>query len=292
MIKTLMKSAALLALLLPVTQALAAPVCGDTPKMAELKAHWHDPAGPVMIASHRGGHLHAPENSLAAVDEAVSAGADILEIDVRVSSDGVPFIMHDSTVDRTTNGSGTGEDMTYGQLRALRLDGGETPPPSLLEMLRQSCGRILVDLDMKTDRVAPVIAVVEGLGMLDQVMLFDSDSQVLRRARELAPDVPVMTRLREDVPMEEKNRGLFPIAIVHGDMKTLTAPVTRAILDMPARIWANSLGNLDHKLPEAAASCAGLDALQDRGVSVIQTDYPQLLRARLSVCQKGSSSAE
>ncbi|MXO64309.1 glycerophosphodiester phosphodiesterase family protein [Altericroceibacterium endophyticum] len=285
MMKTTMTITGAMLLALAATPALASPVCGDTARMAQLQAEWHDPTGPLLIASHRGGHLNAPENSLAAVDEAVANGADVLEIDVRVSRDGVPFIMHDSTVDRTTNGEGVAEDMTYAELRGLRLAGGTTPPPSLIEMLRHSCGRILVDLDMKTDRVGPVIAVVEGLGMVDQVMVFDSDSDTLRRARSLLPTVSVMTRLRPDSTLAEKNRGLFPIAIVHGDTETLDPATSEAIAAIPARIWANALGDIDRLLPDGAAACPALADLEQRGVSVIQTDFPRLLRARLATCR-------
>ena len=285
MMKTTLTFAATMLLALTATPALASPVCGDTARIAQLQAELHDPTGAVLIASHRGGHLNAPENSLAAVDEAVANGADVLEIDIRVSRDGVPFIMHDSSVDRTTDGEGVGEDMTYAELRALRLKGGDTPPPSLVEMLRHSCGRILVDLDMKTDRVAPVMAVIEGLGMADQVVVFDSDSETLREARTLLPTIAVMTRLRPDATLAEKNRGLFPIAIVHGDSETLNRDASGAIAAMPARIWANALGDIDTLLPDAWAACPALDDLAKRGVSVIQTDYPRLLRARLATCR-------
>ncbi|OYX66949.1 MAG: hypothetical protein B7Y88_03735 [Sphingomonadales bacterium 32-64-17] len=288
MIKTTLTFAATMLLTLTAVPALASTVCGDTARMAQLQAELHDPTGPVLIASHRGGHLNAPENSLAAVDEAVANGAYVLEIDVRVSRDGVPFIMHDSTVDRTTDGEGVAEDMTYAELRALRLAGGDTPPPSLLEMLRHSCGRILVDLDMKTDRVAPVMAVVEGLGMVDQVIVFDSDSDTLRQARSLLPTIAVMTRLRPEATLAEKNRGLFPVAIVHGDTETLDSDASAAIAAIPARIWANALGDIDRLLPDAWAACPALDDLAQRGVSVIQTDYPRLLRARLAICRARS----
>ncbi|WP_054530730.1 glycerophosphodiester phosphodiesterase family protein [Erythrobacter sp. SG61-1L] len=287
MFRNLLKSAVLLALFSVASPSLAAPFCGETPQIAALQEAWHDPTGRVMIASHRGGHLRSPENSLAAVDEAVAAGADFVEIDVRVSRDGVPFIMHDGTVDRTTDGSGKGEDMTFAQLRALRLKGGDTPPPTLLEMLMHTCGRVLVDLDMKTDRFAPVLAVVDGLGMADQVMMFDSDSDVLRNARALSPALPVMTRLQKDVPMAEKNRALAPVAIVHGDEETLTPAMKAAIADMPARIWANSLGDLDKDLGSGATACPRLKSLLGQGASVIQTDQPRLLRARLSACGEG-----
>src|SRR4051794_19967414 len=73
-----------------------------------------------LVVGHRGtGNIGAPENTFAAFDAAVSVGA-ALETDVRTTSDGVPVIMHDETVDRTTGGTGTVTAMTLDEL--LRLD--------------------------------------------------------------------------------------------------------------------------------------------------------------------------
>ncbi|WP_159978904.1 MULTISPECIES: glycerophosphodiester phosphodiesterase family protein [unclassified Novosphingobium] len=285
MIANLTKAAAVLAFPLIAHPTLAAPFCGETPRIAALTREWADPRGPVMIASHRGGHLKVPENSLAAIDEAVAAGADFVEIDVQVSSDGVPFIMHDHTVDRTTNGTGKGEDLTYAQLRSLRLKGADTPPPTLLEMLMHTCGRVLVDIDMKTDHIAPVLAVIQGLGMAGQIEMFDADSNLLRAARALEPDLQVMTRLTKDATLEGINEGLSPVRIVHGDAQSLSPKARAQIQALPARIWANSLGETDDLMVRSATNaCAALSKLQAMGANTIQTNYPALLRGYLAKC--------
>ncbi|MCJ2184814.1 glycerophosphodiester phosphodiesterase family protein [Novosphingobium sp. 1949] len=265
--------------------ALAAPFCGASARLERLEALRRDPHGPVMIAAHRAGHLQAPENSLAAVDEGVAAGTDFIEIDVRVTSDGVPYVMHDHTLDRTTTGTGPNAQLTYRQLRALRLKGDGSAVPTLQDVLMRSCGKVLVDLDMKTDKVAPVIAVVESLGMVDQVVVFDSDSDTLRAARALQPALAVMTRLRAGLALSQINRGLAPITQVHGDPASLTPAAHAAIAAIPARIWANALGDVDAAMARHDAStCVRLGALRAMGVSMIQTDYPALLRATLQTC--------
>ncbi|MCJ2185783.1 glycerophosphodiester phosphodiesterase family protein [Novosphingobium beihaiensis] len=267
------------------TPVLAAPFCGKTRRIAALERHWANPAGRMMIAAHRGGHLKAPENSLAAIDEAVAAKADFVETDVHVTTDGVPYIMHDHTVERMTGGIGGSEDISYADLRKLRLKGTDAPPPTLQQFLMHTCGRVLVDLDMKTDRVGPVIAVVQALGMLDQVEMFDSDSTTLRAASVLAPGLQVMTRLRTETTLDAINRDLARVRIVHGDPQSLTRAASRAIAAMPARIWANALGDTDESLarhdPDA---CDRLKGLRAMGVTNIQTDYPALLRRYLKTC--------
>ncbi|MCJ1961313.1 glycerophosphodiester phosphodiesterase family protein [Novosphingobium mangrovi (ex Hu et al. 2023)] len=286
--KTLLCTGLLAALALATPAAWAAePFCGTNPHIARLQAERADPNGRILIAAHRGGHLAAPENSRAAIAEAIAEKADIIEIDVRVTTDGVPYVMHDRTLDRTTNGAGSNADITYAQLRALRLKGSAESPPTLQELLVKSCGKALVDLDMKTDKVAPVLAVVEGVGMAEQVILFDSESKTLRAGRRLVPEVPVMTRLRTDGPtLEEINRGLAPVAIVHGDPRSLTRAASAAIAALPARIWANALGETDAVLAQGdeAETCRRLADIRAMGVSVIQTDYPATLRKALRQC--------
>lgn len=264
--------------------APATAACPATTRMAALTRAWSTPTGSVMIAAHRGGHLEAPENSLAAIDEAIAAGADFLEADVQVSSDGVPFILHDSNVDRMTDGTGKAASKSYAELRRLHLKGSATPLPTLTELLRHACGRILIDLDMKTDNYGPVLAEVAGLGMLDQVEIFDADSDRLRAARAVEPRLQVMTRLRPGTDPAVVSEGLAP-RIVHGDPETLQPAARDAIQAMPARIWANALGDIDD-LVEAGSdrACAALRAMRAQGVSVFQTNQPRRLRETIGKC--------
>src|SRR5271170_4708859 len=73
----------------------------------------------IIVISHRGEHLAHPENTLPAFQAAIEAGADFFELDVRTTSDGKLVLMHDSTVDRTTNGKGQVRKMAFDQIREL-----------------------------------------------------------------------------------------------------------------------------------------------------------------------------
>ncbi|MGB9902965.1 glycerophosphodiester phosphodiesterase family protein [Methanothrix sp.] len=88
----------------------------------------------ASLIGHRGAPALAPENTLQGIRKAHSCGADMVEMDVRLSSDGVLVLMHDETVDRTTNGSGRIEDLSIQELRCL--DAGGEPVPTLREALR------------------------------------------------------------------------------------------------------------------------------------------------------------
>lgn len=270
---------------LAATPALADPVCGETAAVSRLQAELAKPRGALLIAAHRAGHLEAPENSLAAVDEAVRAGADIVEIDVKVSADGVPFLMHDRTVTRTTGGVGEAESLTYAQVRHLRLEDSSEPPPNLVEALRRTCGRVLVDLDLKTDNIAPVVAVVEGLGMTDQVLFFDSDSTVLQRVRRLTPKAIVMPRVSRPDDLMTALADMAPVAVIHSDPESLTPQLRTDIRALPARVWVNSLGDVDAAVAaETPDVCTRLEGLLAQDANMVQTDRPHALRRAFSAC--------
>src|SRR5258708_39228771 len=73
----------------------------------------------VVAISHRGEHLHHPENTIPAFQEAIRLGADFIEVDVQTTADGKLVLSHDSTVDRCTNGQGKVSEMTFDQVEAL-----------------------------------------------------------------------------------------------------------------------------------------------------------------------------
>src|SRR4051812_30983838 len=74
---------------------------------------------PIAVIGHRGGRALAPENTLAAFRNAIRLGADYVEVDIRETSDGELVLMHDRTVDRTTNGKGAVKDLDFATIRAL-----------------------------------------------------------------------------------------------------------------------------------------------------------------------------
>lgn len=101
------------------------------------------------MAAHRGAHNFALENSLLAAKNAIKEGVDIIEIDVKTSKDGVVMLMHDGTINRTTNGIWSLENYTFEELRKLRLknsDGtlSEYQIPTLAEVFHLVKGTFLL----------------------------------------------------------------------------------------------------------------------------------------------------
>lgn len=159
--------------------------------------------GPYLMA-HRGGAQLAPENTLAAFDGAAALGADAIELDVRLTSDGEVVVFHDETTERITGTPGTVADRSLPQLRALDAghgfspDGGRSFPwrgrgltvPTLAEVLHRYPG-LLFNIDAKeaTGSLAEALArVVRGAGRADDVCVGSFDDAQGERLRALLPE--------------------------------------------------------------------------------------------------------
>lgn len=105
------------------------------------------------VVGHRGASGEQPENTLAAFDRALEQGADALELDVRVTADGVAVVIHDATVDRTTSGSGAVQSYTLDRLRTLDAGRGERVP-LLSEVLERYPDTPLI-IEIKEEEVVP-----------------------------------------------------------------------------------------------------------------------------------------
>ena len=138
----------------------------------------------MLIWAHRGCPTEAPENTLAAFTAAVDAGADGVEFDVQLSRDGIPVVIHDETVDRTTDGHGPVRDHTAAQLAGL--DAGAGPGvPTLAEVLALlEPTRLAANIELKNSVVEypglerEVLAAVAAAGIGERVVLssFSADS--------------------------------------------------------------------------------------------------------------------
>ena len=139
--------------------ASAADVPTGTDTLAATFAQ-HGDGAPVMIAAHRGLWRIAPENSLPAIEGSIASGAEIVEIDVKRTKDGVLILMHDDSVNRTTNGTGNVSDLTFSQIQELRLREGLGGPsaavtdvqiPTLEQALVATKDRTMINLDKGWD---------------------------------------------------------------------------------------------------------------------------------------------
>lgn len=157
--------------------------------------------GKVLRIGHRGAAGHAPENTLASVEKAISLGADLVEVDVQRTSDGHLVIIHDKRVDRTTNGAGLVSGMS---LRALwELDAGAGQHiPTVEELLRTAEGQVGLILELKVDGLAEQVRKIVRLsGFTGQVIYASFMHDEVRSIREADPRTMTMAlfgRLPQD----------------------------------------------------------------------------------------------
>lgn len=146
----------------------------------------------VWNVAHRGASFDAPENTVAAFELAIEQGADVIEADVRQSSDEALLLLHDATVDRTTTGAGPLAEMSATQARGLDAGGGERVP-RLRELFEVARDRVRVNLDLKEiGAVEPTVDAVREAGLLDQVTFISFLPEVWDTLDTLSPQSPVV----------------------------------------------------------------------------------------------------
>ena len=153
------------------------------------------PSNPQFIA-HRGGRVYEPENTLASFQHAIDTGTDWLEMDVQQTKDGALVVIHDETVDRTTDGTGRVEEMTLEQIRALDAGKGERVPTFEEAILLAKENEVGILPEAKSPHLYPGIEkrMVDALVANDYVQMtviqsFDFDT--LENIQKINPDVGV-----------------------------------------------------------------------------------------------------
>lgn len=147
-------------------------------------------ANPLIIA-HRGASTERPENTLAAFRRALALDVDGIELDVHVTRDGVPVVFHDPVLRRMTGAAGRIANQTWPQLRPLRIRGSE-PVPRLVDVLRLTRGLAVVQIEMKSGPVAPLVRAIQAARAAEWVILASFDRRLVAAARDLAPGIPRM----------------------------------------------------------------------------------------------------
>lgn len=224
----------------------------------------------IVVISHRGEHLHHPENTIAAFQAAVDAGADFFELDVRTTADGKFVLMHDATVDRMTNGKGDVDKMTFEQIRALEvgikmdLKFAGTRVPTFEEALRFAHSKIGVYVDSKKITATDVVAMLEKFDMSEHVVIYGGPGY-LKEVAALRPKLKIMPEAGSVGRLHALLNDLA-LKVVAFDKGDFLDPVIALAREAKADIYVDRLGDADNPI-------AWLDAIK-RGATGIQTDHP------------------
>ena len=231
-----------------------------------------------LVISHKGCGGHAPENTLAGVRKAIELGADAVEVDVQISADGVPIVIHDSTVDRTTDGTGSVQMATLEELR--RLNAAATYPgwsyreqiPTLAEVVQETRGRILLVIEIKhVDIEGAVLEVIRMNGAVGNVWIWSNHPQVVGQLREYEPTIPAALGMGGE---EWPDMLLFFREALWRNAQACT--INHVVLT-PEIALAGRLHGLGPYVWTVNEE-ADMHRVLDCGVAGIITDYPDRLR--------------
>jgi len=146
----------------------------------------------MLRIGHRGAAGHVLENTLGSIEKAIELGVDYVEIDLRLTRDGHVVVLHDATIDRTTNGHGRIKDLTLAQLRRIKTKNGQYVP-TLEEVLELTNGQVGLMLELKIRGLAkPVTEIVERSGFSGPVIYASFHHKELSRVREWFPSSTIM----------------------------------------------------------------------------------------------------
>ena len=255
------------------------------------------------VVAHRGIWRDAPENSLPAIEAAIRAGADIVEIDVRRSADGGLFLLHDETLLRMAGIDEAPEALSSARLAGLTLrnrDGGENNAmtgerlPSLQQLFDLTRDRIFLHLDVKDRAIVPdVIACARDLDVESQVDFWGNlrTPEDLAWVRETVSPYGVLFMAKSRISATHAEAELDLLFRLAPAVCEVCFDRVEDIAALHARqtgmaLWANTLDSVAFAGFTDTAAMQDPDAIWGRlieaGVSLIQTDEPVALKSYLA----------
>lgn len=247
----------------------------------------------VIVVAHRGDWRHSVENSLQAVQNAIDMQVDVVEIDVRKTADGRLVLMHDATIDRTTNGRGEVASLTFDSIRRCRLkapDGTLTDllVPTLDEVFELGRDRILFNIDKGFDIFDDVFFLADSLGVARQVLMkgtqpTDRVQEALGKYLDRIVYMPIVHLDKEGAleAIADFQEKIRPAAyeLLYGNDTTRVPLEAEKMLAGRALIWYNTMwkgmagSRYDDRAETEPDSVYGV-LIDSLGARIIQTDRP------------------
>ena len=250
----------------------------------------------ILVAAHRGDWRIAPENSLKALQSCIEQGFDMMELDVKMTKDSVLIVMHDQTIDRTTNGKGNVSDYTLEDIRKFRLRNGlgrvtNNEIPTFKELMLVAKGKILINVDKGNDHLKEVFEVLKETRTTNQSIVNIGDNinyQKLTQTTKIPSDAYIMVVvnmvrpealdiIKSYSPM--KKSMIQPIF----NTDTLSNLKSLSLIAKDQRIWLNSLwpslngGHDDDRAVEQDQKEESWGWLVAHKPVILQSDRPQAL---------------
>ena len=293
-------------LLIAAIAALGLAACQGAPEYANraeaILAQIHNPKSDyVVVACHRGDWRNFPENSALAIESVIKMGADIMELDIKMSKDSVLVLSHDLTLDRCTNGKGPVSDYTLEELKKFKLKRAhgvaiDTCRILTLEEALWICkDRICVNVDHGYEYYDQVLEISERFGVTDQLLIKGKRSIDVVAAHEAKHEHNMMYMPIVDI---QRPAG---IKLYNSYMESNVVPlayevcwqtedgtfdkVCEEIIAQGSKVWVNTIwaslcggtGNDDDAAFTSGEPEKVYRRYLDKGFSIIQTDRPEFL---------------
>ncbi len=249
----------------------------DTP----VKSNRSNPK-PCKVVAHRGFSTIAPENTIASATKAVEAGVDLCEFDVRACKDGELFVMHDETVDRTTDCQGKFSEFTSAQIKNLDAGlwkaqkySGESVPTlnEMLETLKGSGCQAVIEVKSKGIS-KKIVDTIMAKDMARQVYIIAFDKEVIRNVHTIEPHIPCVLLIDEKLEGTDAQKARWIVSqckscktnVVDLNYKMLSNKLISRLRKEAVVVWAWTVNDIDV-----------MDALIRWDIDAITTDKPRLL---------------
>lgn len=264
--------------------------------------HIHNPKSDyVVVVCHRGDWRNHPENSALAIESIIKTGADMMELDLKMTKDSVLVLSHDKTLDRCTNGKGLVSDYTYEEIKALKLKRAhgvaiDTARMLTLEQALMICkDRICVNIDQGYQFYDQILEISERLGVTNQLLIKGKrpiDEVAAHEAKYehnmmYMPIVDVQKPKGIELYNSYMERNVVPLAyeVCWQTEDGTFERVCKEIIEQGSKVWVNTIwaslcggdGNDDDAAFMAEDPGDVYQRYLDNGVTMIQTDRPDLL---------------
>ncbi len=144
----------------------------------------------VLVVGHRGAKGYEPENTLASFERAIALGADAIELDIHLTKDNVPIVLHDATLNRTTNGRGRVCGKTLAEVRRCHTWRKGQQVPTLEEVIDRFAKRTLLNIEIKGVRpTEAVLSLIGQKGIAGRVIISSNSVRNLQMAKERIPSI-------------------------------------------------------------------------------------------------------
>ena len=249
----------------------------DVPEEVLAHALWRRlPSRPVQISLHRGANRYAPEHTIPAFTKAIRMGADFVEFDVRTTRDGAFFLLHDSKLERTTDGAGSIDQVDADVVRKYSAGAKFGKPyagvliPSLDEFLTATGGKIDLYFDAKAIPPASLAEAIQKHGMTERTIVYQS-VEYLEKLKAIQPRIRGLPPLSRANDIEKISERIQPYAF-DAKWDILSKEVIDRCHKAGVKVFSDSMGQ--HERVEDFLKA------MDWGIDLIQTDHPlRVLRA-------------